>query len=49
MITRRPAWAFSHDGAQGSLTEFFETASLEGFGFTDQDAPLSCAAGAILD
>ena len=34
MITRRPAWAFSHETAHGNLTKFFETASLEGFGFT---------------
>ncbi len=49
MITRRPAWAFAHDAAQEQLARFFETASLEGFGFTEQDTAGVRAAGAILD
>ena len=49
MITRRPAWAFSHESAESSLTKFFETNSLEGFGFTPRDTTAVRAAGAILD
>lgn len=49
MITRRPAWAFSHESALTSLTKFFSTASLEGFGFGDHDVSAVRAAGAILD
>jgi DNA mismatch repair protein MutS len=49
MVTRRPAWAFGHDTAQSNLCKFFETASLEGFGFTEHDALAVRAAGAILD
>ncbi len=49
MITRRPAWAFAHESAETSLTKFFETTSLEGFGFTPRDAAAVRAAGAILD
>ncbi|MHB0958944.1 MAG: DNA mismatch repair protein MutS [Pirellulaceae bacterium] len=49
MITRRPDWAFSHESAQANLTRFFETTSLEGFGFTPQDVAAVRAAGAILD
>lgn len=49
MVTRRPAWAFAHDTAHNSLCKFFETASLEGFGFTEHDALAVRAAGAILD
>jgi len=48
-VTRRPAWAFSLDGAKRLLTDHFRTASLEGFGFLDTDAPALRAAGAILD
>ena len=49
MVTRRPAWAFSHESALAGLTKFFSTASLEGFGFGDQDVSAVRAAGAILD
>jgi DNA mismatch repair protein MutS len=49
MVTRRPAWAFSHETASSGLTKHFGTASLEGFGFTDDDAAAIRAAGAILD
>ncbi len=49
MVTRRPAWAFSYESAQQSLARQFETAGLEGFGFTDRDAPAVRAAGAVLD
>ncbi|MBM4089263.1 MAG: DNA mismatch repair protein MutS [Planctomycetes bacterium] len=49
MITRRPAWAFSHETAKASLTKHFQTAGLEGFGFTDRDTAAVRAAGAVLD
>ena len=48
LVTRRPAWAFSADTARTTLLEHFGTASLEGFGFDDADAPAVRAAGAVL-
>lgn len=47
--TRRPPWAFSWDGARSTLTKHFETSSLEGFGFQDEDRLAIRAAGAILE
>lgn len=49
MVTRRPAWAFAYETAIANLTKQFQTASLEGFGFSDQDSTAIRAAGAILD
>ncbi len=49
MVTRRPAWAFSYETAKTNLTKHFQTANLEGFGFTDHDSTAIRAAGAILD
>ena len=51
MVSRRPAWAFSHQTAREILAKHFGTASLEGFGFTDgaNDVQAIRAAGAILD
>ncbi len=51
MLSRRPAWAFSHQNARETLVKHFGTASLEGFGFTDSAADVQAirAAGAILD
>ena len=51
MVTRRPIWAFSHDSARESLSKQFGTASLDGFGFEENDADVQAirAAGAILD
>jgi DNA mismatch repair protein MutS len=51
MVTRRPAWAFAHPPAVQALAKHFGTATLEGFGFTDDpaDAQAVRAAGAILD
>jgi DNA mismatch repair protein MutS len=51
LLTRRPAWAFSYDGAISGLTKHFETSSLEGFGFEDNglDRLAIRAAGAVLD
>jgi DNA mismatch repair protein MutS len=49
MITRRPEWAFALDNATATLTRHFQTASLDGFGFTEGDSPALRAAGAVLD
>ncbi len=49
LLTRRPPWAFSWDGAQAALTKHFGTKSLEGFGFDDNERLAVRAAGAILD
>ncbi|MGD0382699.1 MAG: DNA mismatch repair protein MutS [Thermoguttaceae bacterium] len=51
MLSRRPAWAFSHQTARETLAKHFGTATLEGFGFTDGPADVQAirAAGAILD
>ena len=51
MLSRRPAWAFSHQTARQTLAKHFGTARLEGFGFTDGPADVQAirAAGAILD
>jgi len=49
MVTSRPAWAFSRQSAEKSLTKHFGTSGLEGFGFADEDAVAIRAAGAVLD
>ncbi len=51
MLTRRPAWAFSHQSARNALLKHFGVAELEGFGFGDGQADVQAirAAGAILD
>jgi len=53
MLTRRPAWAFSLDGAVQALSKHFGlgASGLEGFGFSDAPADLQAirAAGAVLD
>ncbi len=51
MVTRRPAWAFSHQTARESLAKHLGTAGLEGFAFTAaaDDVMAVCAAGAVLD
>jgi DNA mismatch repair protein MutS len=48
-VTRRPAWAFAITAAREGLGKHFGTATLEGFGFDDADAPSIRAAGAVLD
>lgn len=48
-ITRRPAWAFSLATAQETLARHFGTKSLEGFGFSADDAAAIRAAGAVLE
>ena len=49
VLTKRPAWAFAYDAAVAGLTQHFATASLEGFGFGDDDRLAVRAAGAVLD
>ncbi|GHT19303.1 DNA mismatch repair protein MutS [Planctomycetales bacterium] len=50
-LTKRPDWTFGLHTAYDLLLKQFGTATLEGFGFTDQpaDVPAIRAAGAILD
>ncbi len=49
MVTRRAAWAFSLDAARETLAKHFQTATLDGFGFSDDSSAAIRAAGAILD
>lgn len=51
MVTRRPDWAFSRQTAEQSLAKHFNTAGMEGFGFSDDEADGQAirAAGAVLD
>jgi DNA mismatch repair protein MutS len=49
LLTRRPAWAFAHRSATEALSKHFGTNTLEGFGFTADDAAAIRAAGAILE
>ncbi len=48
MVTRRPSWDFAADTAREALHKHFAVASLEGFGFHDDDGPAIRAAGAVL-
>ncbi|MEX2114684.1 MAG: DNA mismatch repair protein MutS, partial [Pirellulales bacterium] len=48
LITRRPQWAFAADAARDVLGKHFAVASLEGFGFQDDDGPAIRSAGAVL-
>ncbi|HWC91129.1 MAG TPA: DNA mismatch repair protein MutS [Pirellulales bacterium] len=49
LVTRRPAWAFSHRNALDVLHKHFGTQSLEGFGFVSEDAAAIRAAGALVE
>ncbi len=49
LVTRRPNWAFAQHAAQESLARHFGIATLEGFGFSDDDTMALRAAGAIID
>src|SRR5436190_11967730 len=49
MLTRRPAWAFGLETAVSALQKHFQTATLDGFGFTDDDSAALRAAGAVID
>ena len=48
-ISKRPGWSFALGTATESLLKQFGTASLEGFGFTDDDSPAIRAAGGIIE
>lgn len=49
MLTKRPVWSFAHEAATMALSKHFGSASLEGFGFGDEDATAIRAAGAVLE
>ncbi|HMC12648.1 MAG TPA: DNA mismatch repair protein MutS, partial [Pirellulaceae bacterium] len=49
MLSRRPAWAFGLETAVSTLQKHFQTATLDGFGFAENDSPALRAAGAVLD
>ncbi len=51
MITRRPQWAFASHAAREALNKHFQTATLEGFGLSDDEADQAAvrAAGAVLE
>ena len=49
MTTVRPDWTFHHKTAVETLLRHFKVKTLEGFGFSDPDAPALHAAGAVLD
>ena len=46
--TSRPAWSFAEDAATEVLCKQFSVHNLEGYGFTDDDAPAIRAAGGAL-
>src|SRR5207253_11519551 len=48
LITERADWEFDGSIARETLQKHFEIASIEGFGFSDQDELALCAAGALL-
>jgi len=49
MVTPRPAWSFSREGAEQLLSRHFGTQGLDGFGFGPEDDPAIRAAGAIIE
>ncbi|MBP85232.1 MAG: DNA mismatch repair protein MutS [Planctomycetaceae bacterium] len=49
LLTKRPAWAFSHKAAEEGLSKHFGSRGLEGFGFGKADASAIRAAGAVLE
>ena len=48
-VTQRPAWAFAYPQARENLAKHFGAATLEGFGFSEEDACAVRAAGAVLE
>jgi len=48
-ITERPAWYFDPYQARQRLLKHFGTATLEGFGISDNEDGLICPAGAIIE
>jgi DNA mismatch repair protein MutS len=49
IITERPAWYFDPYQARQRLLKHFGTATLEGFGISDNDDGLICSAGAVIE
>lgn len=49
LATKRPAWAFGRTEATKKLLSHFDVATLEGFGFGEEDGEAVRAAGAMLD
>lgn len=48
-VTERPGWYFDPYQARQRLLKHFGTATLEGFGISDDDPGLICPAGAIIE
>jgi DNA mismatch repair protein MutS len=49
MVTKRAGWTFALDTSLAALAKHFQVATLDGFGFGDEDSPAIRAAGAVLD
>ncbi len=49
IVTERPAWYFDPYQSEKRLLKHFGTATLEGFGVTDNDSSLIPAAGAVIE
>ena len=49
IVTERPCWYFDPYKARQRLLKHFGTATLEGFGISDDDDGLICPAGAIIE
>ena len=49
IVTERPGWYFDPYQARQRLLKHFGTATLEGFGISDNDDGLICPAGAIIE
>jgi len=49
VTTTRPAWTFASKATDHALSKQFDTASMAGFGFNDDEGPALRAAGAVLD
>lgn len=49
IITERPGWYFDPYQARQRLLKHFGTATLEGFGLSDDDDGLICPAGAVIE
>ncbi len=48
VVTKRPGWSFDSRQGYESLTEIFQSGSLEGFGFDEPDCSIA-ASGVIID
>ncbi|HWL08325.1 MAG TPA: DNA mismatch repair protein MutS [Planctomicrobium sp.] len=49
VLTERPAWCFAAKQCRDTLLKHFQTATLDGYDFTDDDSVNITAAGALLD